>query len=292
MKKALMEFEFSALKLVKKGKIREVYDLGDRLLIVATDRLSAFDVILPDGIPGKGEVLTELSAFWFRKLETVAPNHLISTDPKDLPEAIRSDESIHRRFMIVRRTEPIAFECIVRGFLLGHGWAEYSSSGQVSGVKLPPGLREGEALADPIFTPTTKAPQGEHDEPISFDAMRRDLGEKDAEWVRDRSLALYRTARAFARERGIVIADTKFEFGKADGRMLLIDECLTPDSSRFWPADGPTGPGATSLDKQYVRDHLIRSGWDRKPPAPRLPADVIQETVKRYGEILQWIATT
>lgn len=287
-KEAIVKIELPDVLPIKQGKIREIFDLGDRLLIVATDKLSAFDVVLPDGIPGKGTVLTRLSAFWFQKLEKVVPNHLISTDLAALPDPLRVVKHLQGRSMIVRKASPMAFECIVRGYLTGSGWKEYCESGQVSGIKLPEGISQGEELHEPIFTPSTKAELGEHDAPVTFEELVEGLGEDKAVWIRDHSLELYKIAREYALERGIIIVDTKFEFGEAGETLILIDECLTPDSSRFWPVDSyvPGKPGL-SLDKQYVRDFLLRSGWDKTPPAPALPEDVITETSRRYRDILE-----
>ncbi|MFC2173941.1 phosphoribosylaminoimidazolesuccinocarboxamide synthase [Acidobacteriota bacterium] len=290
---ALTKTDVPGHEPVKKGKVREIFDLGDRLLIVATDKISAFDVILPDGIPGKGAVLTELSTFWFRRLESVVPNHLISTASEDLPEPFKRLSSFHGRSMIVRKAVPLTFECIVRGYITGSGWKDYCAGGAVSGVKLPAGLNEGDRLDDPIFTPTTKAELGEHDTPVTFEHMAEVLGGEKAAWVRDSSISIYTHAREYALKRGIIIVDTKFEFGEVDGKFILIDECLTPDSSRFWPVDSykPGKPGV-SLDKQYVRDFLNRSGWDKKPPAPSLPQEVIIETSRRYHDILARLTAT
>jgi len=268
------------------GKVRDIYELGRALIIVASDRLSAFDVVLPDPIPYKGEVLTRISLFWFDLLDDIVPNHLLSADVCDLPRQFEAfaDEWVGR-FMIVKKAEVFPVECIVRGFLAGSGWKEYQDRGTVCGQKLPTGLRESDQLPEPIFTPSTKAAIGAHDENISFERMCDIVGEADATRLRDRSLALYSTARDHAAERGIIIADTKFEFGMADCEITLVDEALTPDSSRFWPADEyEPGHGQPSFDKQFVRDWLEASGWDKAPPAPALPEDIIAVTAEKYIE--------
>ena len=274
------------LPLLARGKVRDIYDLGDRLLIVATDRISAFDVVLPNGIPDKGLVLNQLSAFWFDLTGDVVLNHFlrlvddthIEGVPLELPRELVG------RAMLVRKAQRIDVECVVRGYLSGSGWGEYQEKGSICGIKLPPGLKESQELLEPIFTPTTKAEAG-HDLPLSFQEVLGQVGERVANSVALRSLALYRYARDYARERGIIIADTKFEFGLLDDEMILIDECLTPDSSRFWPADQyrPGGP-QPSFDKQFVRDYLMEIGWDREPPAPELPPNVVEQTVEKYRE--------
>ena len=274
-----------------RGKVRDTYELGNRLLIVATDRLSAFDVMLPDGIPGRGVVLTQLSAFWFARTRDLLPNHLISTDPADYPfdstEWPAGEQAkLAGRTMLVRRTRRIDIECVVRGYLAGSAWAEYQANGGqgAGGVALPPGLVESAPLPEPIFTPTTKAEHG-HDEPISFARLVMLVGEATAERLRTASLTIYREAAAYAATRGILIADTKMEFGQLDNRIILIDELLTPDSSRFWDA-ARYAPGSPqpSFDKQYVRDWLDRSGWDRNAPGPPLPPAVIARTAALYHE--------
>ncbi len=274
----------------KKGKVRDIYDLGDRLLVVATDRLSAFDVVLPDGIPGKGEVLTRISAFWFRKMQDVVANHLISTDLAEFPEPFRSlPEVFAGRSMLVTKTTPLPVECVVRGYISGSGWNDYRRNGQICGIPLPGGLRESDKLPEPLFTPSTKAELGTHDENITFDDVVRLLGKSTAERVRDLTIQLYRLGSAFALTRGIIIADTKFEFGLTEnGDVVWIDEALTPDSSRFWPTASytPGGP-QPSFDKQFVRDYLLAVKWDKKPPAPKLPAEVIQTTTRKYAEALE-----
>jgi phosphoribosylaminoimidazole-succinocarboxamide synthase len=273
-----------------RGKVRDLHDLGDRLLVVATDRLSAFDVVLPTAIPAKGEILTQISLHWFGLLAGVVPNHLA---PEPLSAAVRDDglrARIARRCMLVRRAQPLRVEAVVRGFLSGSGWQSYRESREVCGVRLPAGLRESDQLAAPIFTPTTKAPVGEHDEPISFDDCVALLGGAMAERVRDASLALYARGAAVAAERGLLVADTKFEFGLVDGELTLIDEVLSPDSSRFWDAaDWTPGGPQKSYDKQFVRDYLNRIGWDRQPPGPELPSSVVEATVGRYIEAFERI---
>jgi phosphoribosylaminoimidazole-succinocarboxamide synthase len=277
--------DFPGLNFFRRGKVRDVYDLGDRLLIVATDRLSAFDVVLPDPIPMKGAVLTALSRFWFDRTAALCPNHCLGTDPATYPDACALHaDALRGRSMLVRRTEPLAIECVVRGYLAGSGLKEYRRAGTVCGIPLPAGLTDGSMLPEPIFTPSTKAEAG-HDENITFDAAADIVGREAAAAVRDRSIALYAAARDYARERGIIIADTKFEFGYLDGELLLIDEALTPDSSRFWPMDGyEPGHAQPSFDKQYVRDHLESLDWDKRPPAPSLPAAVIARTTEKYLE--------
>jgi len=274
------------------GKVRDIYDLGDKLLLVATDRISAFDVVMAEPIPDKGRILTQLSAFWFRHLADLTPNHLVSLKVEEFPPACRPfQELLEGRTMLVRKCKPLPVECIVRGYLSGSGWAEYRKSGAIGGLALPPGLVESQKLPEPIFTPSTKAELGTHDENISFADMASQIGAALAAKVRDLSLAIYRRALAWAEPRGIIIADTKFEFGLADGtdgKLLLIDEVLTPDSSRFWPREDyrPGGP-QKSYDKQYLRDYLESLGWNKQPPPPPLPAEVIANTRTRYLQALQ-----
>ena len=275
------------------GKVRDTYDLGDRLLMVATDRISAFDCILPNGIPDKGRVLTQLSAFWFDRLSDVIANHLISVDLADLPPILRDDPALREllagRFMIVKKAKRFDFECVVRGYLAGSGWADYQRTSAVCGVALPAGLRQGERLPEPIFTPATKAEEG-HDLNISLDEMKRAIGEDMAQTIADASIALYKAAASYALDCGIIIADTKMEFGLLDGELILIDELLTPDSSRYWPvADYRPGGSPPSFDKQYVRDWLEASGWNKQPPAPALPAEVVEGAATRYREAYEWL---
>ncbi len=271
------------------GKVRDIYDLGDRLLLVATDRMSAFDVVMAEPIPDKGRILTRLSAFWFRHLADVVPNHLLSLKVEDFPPACRPHrEMLQDRTMLVKKTRPLPVECIVRGYLSGSGWAEYQATGSIGGMVLPSGLVESARLPQPIFTPSTKAELGEHDENISFEAMAAKVGADLAAKVQKISLTLYLRAQAWAEPRGIILADTKFEFGLVAGELLLIDEVLTPDSSRFWPQEDyrPGGP-QKSYDKQYLRDYLESLGWNKKPPPPPLPPDVIANTRARYVQALK-----
>jgi phosphoribosylaminoimidazole-succinocarboxamide synthase len=271
------------------GKVRDIYDLGDRLLLVATDRISAFDVVMAEPIPDKGRILTRLSAFWFRHLADVVPNHLLSLQVEDFPPACQPyREMLQDRTMLVQKTRPLPVECIVRGYLSGSGWGEYQATGGIGGMVLPPGLVESARLPQPIFTPSTKAELGEHDENISFASMAAKVGADLAAQVREISLTLYLRAQAWAEPRGIILADTKFEFGLKDGELLLIDEVLTPDSSRFWPKEDyrPGGP-QKSYDKQYLRDYLESLGWNKKPPPPPLPPEVIANTRARYVQALQ-----
>ena len=279
--------DLRSLELINRGKVRDIYAVDDEhMLIVASDRLSAFDVVLPDPIPGKGAVLTELSNFWFARTAGLVSNHLASLRLEDVIPDEEERASVAAQAVVVRRLDPLPVEAIVRGYLIGSGWKDYQATGQVSGVRLPDGLRQADRLPSTIFTPSTKAEVGDHDENIGFDQMAALVGADIAEQVRDLSLRLYEEGVAHAASRGIIIADTKFEFGlDADGRVVLIDEVLTPDSSRFWPAD-QYAPGSSppSFDKQFVRDYLESTGWDKKPPAPRLPADIIERTAAKYQE--------
>ena len=281
----VLQLELPGVKKLKSGKVREVFDLGDKLLFVASDRISAFDVIMPNGIPRKGEVLTQISYFWFAQTESFQPNHLISRAGDPLPKNLQPfADKIARRSMIVKKAKPLAIECVVRGYLAGSGWKEYQKSKTVCGIKLPAGLKESSELPEPIFTPATKAETG-HDENISFDEARKITGDEIAERARAASLKIYNFARDYARKRGIIIADTKFEFGLFDGKLILIDEVLTPDSSRFWPADKyQPGRGQPSFDKQFVRDYLETLDWDKTPPGPKLPGDVVAKTSGTYLE--------
>ena len=283
----LLQTSFSDLKLVRRGKVRDVYAVDDnRLLIVATDRISAFDCILPTPIERKGEVLTALSEFWFEKLGHVVANHLIASRMDDMPESVqRHAQTLARRSMLVRRAEVFPVECVVRGYLVGSGWKDYTRTGEVCGHKLPEGLQESAKLPEAIFTPSTKAEQG-HDENITEDQVRDLIGAEKTALLRDTSLRLYTEAHNYARERDIIIADTKFEFGlDQNGELMLVDEVLTPDSSRFWPADSyEPGRSQPSFDKQFVRDYLETLGWDKKPPAPAIPDDVAKATTDRYLE--------
>ena len=279
----LVTCDLPGLTKVRSGKVREIFDLGENLLFVATDRISAFDCILPNPIPGKGEVLTQLSAFWFRYFEFV-PNHLLTSDFLSFPEELkRFEEQLGGRSMIVKKAQPLAVECVARGYLAGSGWKEYQSGGCICGHRLPSGLRQADKLPETIFTPSTKAESG-HDINISWDECRRLVGADIAEKARDLTIRIYETARAYAAECGIIIADTKFEFGLLDGELILIDEVLTPDSSRFWPADRyEAGMSPPSFDKQFVRDYLETLDWDKTPPAPALPEDVVQENEREIS---------
>jgi phosphoribosylaminoimidazole-succinocarboxamide synthase len=283
MNTVIAQTNFPGLNLRARGKVRDIYELGDRLLIVATDRLSAFDVVLPTPIPDKGRVLTQLSLFWFEKLADVVPNHVISASNFS-GELAPFAQQLEGRAMLVRRTDPVPIECVVRGYISGSGWKEYQKSGAVCGISLPAGLHESDKLPEPIFTPSTKATTG-HDENISFDETAARVGLPLAGKLRDISLTIYRKASEHAAARGIIIADTKFEFGLLNGELIWIDEALTPDSSRFWPADQYSpGKAQPSFDKQYVRDYLERIGWNKQPPAPALPPDVVAATREKYRE--------
>jgi phosphoribosylaminoimidazole-succinocarboxamide synthase len=286
MHAVISQTDFPGLTLRGRGKVRDIYELGDRLLIVATDRLSAFDVVLPTPIPDKGRVLTQLSLFWFEKLAGVVPNHIVSA--KDFSgELAPHAAALDGRAMLVRKTEPVPIECVVRGYISGSGWKDYQKTGAICGIPLPPGLRESDRLPEPIFTPSTKATTG-HDENISFDETVSRIGRPLADRLSEVSLTLYRRASEHAAERGIIIADTKFEFGLWGNELIWIDEAITPDSSRFWPADKYSpGNAQPSFDKQYVRDYLERIGWNKQPPGPALPADVVAGTKEKYREAYQ-----
>ena len=283
------EANLSGLTLHSRGKVRDLYDLGDKLLLVASDRISAFDVILPTPIPDKGRILTQLSEFWFSKIGDIVPNHLITTDVERFPAVCRPHRSaLEGRSMLVKKSTPAPVECIVRGYITGSGWKEYQKTGSVCGITLPRGLVEAARLDEPIFTPSTKAAVGDHDLNISFEAVVDKVGKVRAEKMRDASVAIYERARTIAETKGIIIADTKFEFGMEGDDILLIDEVLTPDSSRFWPMDDYQ-PGKTpnSFDKQFVRDYLLSLKWDMKPPAPELPPDIVKKTRDKYREALR-----
>ncbi|MGH8023068.1 MAG: phosphoribosylaminoimidazolesuccinocarboxamide synthase [Limisphaerales bacterium] len=286
----VLQLELPGVKKIKSGKVREIFDLGDRLLFVASDRISAFDVVMPNGIPRKGEVLTQISYFWFGQTDSFQPNHLVSKSGDALPSQLQPFAGkIGRRCMVVKKCKPLAIECIVRGYLAGSGWKEYQKAQTVCGIKLPPGLKESSELPEPLFTPSTKAESG-HDENISFDQAKKIAGADIAEMARAASLKIYNFARDYARKRGIIIADTKFEFGQDDstGKLVLIDEVLTPDSSRFWPADQyAPGKGQPSFDKQFVRDYLETLDWNKTPPGPELPADVVSRTTAKYLEAFE-----
>lgn len=281
----VLQLDLPGIKKVKSGKVREIFDLGDSLLLVASDRLSAFDVVLPNGIPRKGEVLTQISHFWFEKFSGLVPNHLLAKANDPLPANLQPfADKLSGRSMIVKKAKPLAIECIVRGYLSGSGLKEYKKSETVCGIKLPPGLAESAELPEPIFTPSTKAEAG-HDENISFDEAKKIVGDALATEARDLSLKIYKAGRDYARQRGIIIADTKFEFGIFDGQLILIDEVLTPDSSRFWPADQYVpGKSQPSFDKQFVRDYLETLTWDKTPPGPVLPDEVVAKTSAKYLE--------
>jgi phosphoribosylaminoimidazole-succinocarboxamide synthase len=281
----LLQIELPGLRKLKSGKVREIFDLGDSLLFVATDRISAFDCIMPNGIPRKGEVLTQISYFWFNQTSAFQPNHLLSRPDDPLPARLQPYAAqLARRSMIVKKAQPLAIECVVRGYLAGSGWKEYRDQQTVCGIKLPPGLTESSELPKPIFTPATKAESG-HDENISFAQAAEIVGADIAEQARAASLKVYRFARDYALRRGIIIADTKFEFGLLDGKLILIDEVLTPDSSRFWPADQyRPGRSQPSFDKQFLRDYLETLAWEKTPPAPALPPRVVAKTQAKYLE--------
>ncbi len=282
----LLQTNLPNLKLIGRGKVRDLYDLGEYLLIVATDRLSAFDVIMPQGIPHKGRVLTQISAFWFERTADLIANHVVTLKVEDYPEVCRPyREQLAGRSMLVQKTQPLPIECVVRGFLSGSGWLEYKESGSVCGLKLPRGLMESDKLPEPIFTPATKAETGQHDENISFERTAQIVGRERAEQLREHSIRIYQCARAIAEERGVIIADTKMEFGIRDGKLILIDELLTPDSSRFWPrASYKPGGSQPSFDKQFVRDYLLSLKWNKQPPAPNLPEEVVRVTSEKYLE--------
>jgi phosphoribosylaminoimidazole-succinocarboxamide synthase len=285
----MTEETLSGLTLFNRGKVRDIYSLGDKLLLVASDRISAFDVILPTLIPDKGKILTKLSEFWFGVVKDIVPHHLISTNVDDFPAACQPHRAkLDGRSMLVRKSLPAPVECIVRGYLAGSGWKDYQQTGSVCGIRLPKGLAEASRLDEPIFTPSTKAPVGAHDVNISFDEMIGKVGRHRAEKMRDATIAIYCRARDLAEKKGIIIADTKFEFGIEGDSIMLIDEVLTPDSSRFWPADGYR-PGKTpdSFDKQFVRDYLLDLHWDMKPPAPELPPEIVKKTQDKYREALR-----
>jgi len=291
---AVVETNLPGLTLLGRGKVRDIYEVEGKLLLVASDRLSAFDVVLPDGIPDKGKVLTQISAFWFRKLADIVPNHMISVDVMDFPPAARNhEEMLSGRAMLCRKARPLPVECVVRGYLSGSGWAEYRERGEVCGIAVPGGLPESARLPEPIFTPATKEEKGKHDMNIPFARMVEIVGKEMAENARAASLEIYRRAADYARGRGIIIADTKFEFGVVNGKLILIDEVLTPDSSRFWPAEDYRPGGAQkSFDKQFVRDYLLTLPWNKTAPGPKLPADVIEKTAEKYREAMRILTGT
>jgi phosphoribosylaminoimidazole-succinocarboxamide synthase len=282
----LIATEFEDLQLYTRGKVRDLYSVGDLLLLVATDRISAFDYVLPTGIPGKGRVLTQISLFWFDYLSDLVPNHLVTADVEQYPAQLRPHESeLRGRSMLVNRARMFPAECVVRGYLSGSGWKDYKRTGKICGIGLPSGLRESERLPEPIFTPASKSAGGEHDENISFDQMVARVGGENAEQLRRLSLAIYAKAADYALQRGLILADTKFEFGVTGKGIVLADEVLTPDSSRYWPTEGyqPGGP-QPSFDKQFVRDYLESIAWNKQPPAPELPGNVVRQTQEKYEQ--------
>ena len=281
----ILQLDLPGIKKLRSGKVRDIFDLGNALLLVASDRISAFDVIMPNGIPRKGEVLTQISHFWFEKFASLVPNHLLAKANDPLPKNLQPfADKLARRSMIVKKAKPLAIECVVRGYLSGSGWKEYQKSQTVCGIRLPAGLTESAELPEPIFTPSTKAEVG-HDENISFERACKIAGTELATQAHDLSLKIYQAGRDYARQRGIIIADTKFEFGLSNGKLLLIDEVMTPDSSRFWPADQyQPGRGQPSFDKQFVRDYLETLDWNKTPPGPVLPPDVVAKTSAKYLE--------
>lgn len=292
MKTSVIETHFSGLTLRQRGKVRDIYDLGDSLLMIATDRISAFDVVMPDPVPDKGKVLTQISLFWFEVMKDLVPNHLITSDVSAYPEVCQPYADVLRgRSMLVKKAASLPIECVVRGYLSGSGWKSYQKSQTLCGIRLPDGLTESDRLPEPIFTPSTKAEIGLHDENIDFDRAAKLIGKSLADRVRELSLAIYRKGVELADSKGIIIADTKFEFGLLGDELILIDEVLTPDSSRFWPrASYRPGGAQESFDKQFVRDYLLSIHWDQKPPAPKLPDHVIEGTRKKYLEALALLA--
>ena len=288
MSKPVLNTDFPGLKLAGRGKVRDIYDMGATLLIVTTDRISAFDVIMNEGIPDKGYVLNQISIYWFQQMEDIIPNHIIATEVLDFPaECHKYADILEGRSMLVRKARPLPAECVVRGYLAGSGWKDYRATGAVCGISLPPGLVESDRLAEPIFTPSTKAELGTHDENISFAEMVELCGRETAERMRDVTLKIYSRARDIAADKGIIIADTKFEYGLYEGEMIIIDECMTPDSSRFWPKDlyEPGGP-QPSFDKQFLRDYLETLDWNKSAPPPPLPEEIIARTGEKYMEAL------
>lgn len=288
MQKIVLETNFEGVKFLRKGKVRDIYEVNDYLLIVATDRVSAFDVVLPTGIPGKGMVLTQISLFWFNQVKDIIENHVVSANIEEFPESlIKYKDILEGRSMLVRKATPLPVECIVRGYITGSGWKDYQKTGMVCGIKLPSGLKESQKLPEPIFTPSTKADQG-HDINISFEETIKILGKETAEKIRNFAIAIYKKASEIAEKKGIIIADTKMEFGFYNDKIILIDELLTPDSSRFWSMkDYSPGKSQDSYDKQIVRDYLLSIKWDKKPPAPELPEEIVKKTSERYEEIFK-----
>jgi len=289
MTDSLISTSMPGLTLVGRGKVRDIYALESQLLIVATDRISAFDVIMPNPIPGKGRILTRMSAFWFQQMEDIIGNHIVSVNPDDYPAACRPYRDILTgRSMLVKKAQPLPVECIVRGYLSGSGWKDYLNNGAVSGIRLSAGLKESSRLPEPIFTPSTKAPEGKHDTAITKEETENLIGRELTAKIIAASIAVYNRAAALALTRGIIIADTKMEFGIFDGKLIIIDELLTPDSSRFWPQDTyEEGRGQSSFDKQFLRDYLLSLAWDQRPPAPNLPDDIIRKTAEKYKEALR-----
>lgn len=284
----VLKTSFEDLKLVNRGKVRDIYEIDDKLLIVASDRMSAFDVVMDDPIPDKGKILTQVSLFWFDHLKDVVENHIISADPSEYPSSCaKYQDELQSRSMLVKKAKPLPVECIVRGYISGSGWADYQSSGSVCGIPLAEGLKESEKLPEPLFTPSTKAEQGLHDENISFEKVIDILGQETADKIKNISLEIYKRGRDFASSKGIIIADTKFEFGFIEDKLILIDEVMTPDSSRFWPVNTYKPGGAQkSFDKQYLRDYLNGLDWPKEPPPPKLPVDIINKTREKYLEAL------
>ncbi len=286
--RVILQTDFPNLKLVKRGKVRDIYDVGEYFLIVSTDRLSAFDVIMQQGIPFKGKVLTRISQFWFDFSQGIIKNHLISANVNDFPSVCHEYSiELEGRSMLVKKAEVIPIECIIRGYISGSGWNDYKATGKISGIKLPEGLQESQELPEPIFTPSTKAEIGTHDENISADQAKKIAGEENINKIKNAAMEIYKTSSAYALEKGIIIADTKMEFGLIDGDLILVDELLTPDSSRFWPVDKyQKGRAQESYDKQFVRDYLLSINFDKKPPAPILPEDIINKTSEKYLDVL------
>jgi phosphoribosylaminoimidazole-succinocarboxamide synthase len=293
MKNGLLKTEFPGLKLAGRGKVRDNYEVDGKLLIVATDRISAFDVVMPNPIEGKGKILTSLSAFWFKKMEDIVPNHMISVNVDEFPPECRPyAEILKGRSMLVRKARPLPVECIVRGYLSGSAWKDYQENKAISGIRLPKGLKESSKLPQPIFTPSTKAPEGQHDLPITREEMAKTIGEPLTGRIIEVSLEIYRRASEIADQRGIIIADTKMEFGLLGEELILIDELLTPDSSRFWPSDDyGEGRPQKSFDKQFLRDYLLSIAWNQRPPAPELPQEIIDKTKEKYIEALRRFTT-
>ena len=288
MKTPVSETDFQDLNLIKRGKVRDIYDLGENLLMVATDRISAFDVVMPDPVPDKGIILTQISLYWFEIMKPIIENHVVSANVNDYPAVCRPySETLQGRSMLVKKTEPLSIECVVRGYISGSGWKSYQQTGSVCGIDLPEALRESDKLPEPIFTPSTKEELGAHDINIDFAEAEKRIGKDLASKAKDLSLAIYKKGSEMAAEKEIIIADTKFEFGLLGDKLILIDEVLTPDSSRFWPKDTyQPGGSQQSFDKQYVRDHLLSVKWNKQPPAPSLPEDIIRNTRKKYLEAL------